>query len=67
MDGLIAGSDLVVITGTSLSNGTYGGIMRLVRESGKKHVIYGVTAAGFCKLMGVERWCFMAQDGSQGR
>lgn len=60
---LINSSDMVVITGTTLVNGTYDGIMQLVQERGKKHAIYGVTAAGFCELMDIERWCFRAQDG----
>jgi len=64
---LINYSDIVVITGTTLVNGTYDGIMQLVQERGKKHAVYGITAAGFCKLMDVERWCFRARDGGQGR
>lgn len=64
--GLIDRSDLVVITGTTLANGTYDGILRLVRTSGKEQVLYGITAAGFCVVMGVERWCFRAREGSCG-
>jgi len=60
---LIISSDMVVITGTTLVNGTYDGIMQLVQESGKKHAIYGVTAAGFCELMNIARWCFRAKNG----
>ncbi|MBI4725708.1 hypothetical protein HY768_00530 [candidate division TA06 bacterium] len=62
---LISYSDLVVITGTSLVNGTFDNIMGLVNSQHKMHVLYGITAAGFCGLMDAERWCFRAQNGGQ--
>ncbi|MCU0605986.1 MAG: DUF364 domain-containing protein [Candidatus Edwardsbacteria bacterium] len=58
---LIRSSDLIIATGTTLVNGTYDEIMHLTSSAGKRLVLYGITAAGFCGLMGRERWCFRDQ------
>lgn len=62
---LVRCSDLIIATGTSLANGTYDEIAGLAAVEGKQLVLYGITAAGFCAMMGVERWCFRAGDGGK--
>jgi hypothetical protein len=54
---LIKQSDVILITGTTLVNGTFDHIMRCVQNYGKDYLIYGVTGAGICKLMGLNRIC----------
>jgi uncharacterized protein (DUF4213/DUF364 family) len=54
---LIDASDVIVFTGTSLVNGTFDRIWSHIRTRGKNYLVYGVTAAGVSKLMGVERIC----------
>jgi phosphohistidine phosphatase SixA len=60
---LIRASDLVIITGTTLVNGTFDEIVRLARLEGKPFIVFGITAAGVCRLMDLERWCPQAQNG----
>jgi uncharacterized protein (DUF4213/DUF364 family) len=60
---LIRASDLVIVTGTTLVNGTFDEILRLVRLENKQFVVFGMTAAGICRLMNLERWCSQAQNG----
>lgn len=54
---LVKQSDVVIITGTTLVNGTFDLIFDCVQNYGKDYLIYGVTAAGVCKLMGLNRIC----------
>ncbi|HIJ67509.1 MAG TPA: hypothetical protein HPP87_12090 [Planctomycetes bacterium] len=54
---LIKQSEVVVITGTTFVNGTFDYIMAGVREHKKDYLVYGVTGAGICKLMGLNRIC----------
>jgi uncharacterized protein (DUF4213/DUF364 family) len=54
---LVKQSDVILITGTTLVNGTYDDIMLYVKNLGRKHLLYGVTGAGICKLMGLDRVC----------
>lgn len=60
---LVRQSDVVVITGTTLVNGTFDSIMGWVRAYSKDYLVYGVTAAGVCGLMGLERICPYGRDG----
>ncbi|MDD5556995.1 MAG: DUF364 domain-containing protein [bacterium] len=55
--------DLVLATGTALANGTLDGISCLARDAERRLVLYGVTAAGACALLGLERWCFRPREG----
>jgi hypothetical protein len=57
---LIQFSDLVIVTGTTLVNGTFDGICSLAIQEQKPVIVFGISAAGFCKLMSVERWCAQA-------
>jgi len=54
---LIRQSNVVVVTGTTLANGTFDGIWNSIQANRRDYVIYGVTAAGVCKLMGWDRMC----------
>jgi uncharacterized protein (DUF4213/DUF364 family) len=54
---LIKQSDIILITGTTLVNGTFDSIMRGVQNNRKDYLIYGVTGAGICHLMGLSRIC----------
>jgi uncharacterized protein (DUF4213/DUF364 family) len=54
---LIEGSDVILITGTTFVNGTFDRIMHCVQKYTKDYLIYGVTGAGICKLMGFNRIC----------
>ena len=54
---LIQQSDVILITGTTLVNGTFDYIMHCVRNFRKDYLTYGVTGAGICKLMGLNSIC----------
>ncbi|MFC1563107.1 Rossmann-like domain-containing protein [candidate division KSB1 bacterium] len=54
---LIKKSDVILITGTTLVNGTFDYINNCVQNYKKDYLIYGVTGAGICKLMGLNRIC----------
>ncbi len=54
---LVAASNIVVFTGTTLVNATFDGIMQHVQALGKKYLVYGITAAGVCHLQGLDRIC----------
>ena len=56
-DDLAKQSDVLVITGTTFVNGTFDSIMEGVRKYNKDYLIYGVTGAGICTLMGLNRIC----------
>jgi uncharacterized protein (DUF4213/DUF364 family) len=54
---LIKYSDVVLVTGTTFVNDTFDRIMHCIQNDGKEYVIYGVTGAGICTLMGLNRLC----------
>jgi hypothetical protein len=54
---LIKQSDTILITGTTIVNGTFDAIMQGVQNDRKDYLIYGVTGAGICHLMGLSRIC----------
>jgi uncharacterized protein (DUF4213/DUF364 family) len=54
---LVEQSDLVLITGTTFVNGTFDRIWKAIQSYQKQHLIYGVTSAGICELMGLSRIC----------
>jgi uncharacterized protein (DUF4213/DUF364 family) len=62
-DDLVAGSDVVVFTGTTLANATFDGIWRSIQLHRKQYLVYGITAAGVCHLMGIDRICPCGTDG----
>jgi len=54
---LIEKSDVILITGTTIVNGTFDYIMNCIQNYKKDYLIYGVTGSGICKLMGLNRIC----------
>lgn len=60
---LIRACDLVLVTGTTLVNGTFDEILPLAQAAGKRIVLFGITGASVCSLMNLERWCPKAQQG----
>lgn len=54
---LVKASDVVLLTGTTLVNGTFDALMREIRRHGKEYLVYGVTSAGVSALMGLNRIC----------
>jgi uncharacterized protein (DUF4213/DUF364 family) len=54
---LVEQSDLVLITGTTFVNGTFDRIWKAIRFYQKQYLIYGVTSAGICELMDLNRIC----------
>ncbi|UCF04047.1 MAG: hypothetical protein JSV33_08815 [bacterium] len=61
-DTLIERSDFVVITGTTLVNGTFDAIMQAIGKLGKDYLVYGVTGSGVCHLQGLNRMCPYGRD-----
>jgi uncharacterized protein (DUF4213/DUF364 family) len=57
VDELIRQSAVILLTGTTLVNGTFDPIMENILRFDKKYLIYGVTGAGVCKLMELNRIC----------
>ena len=62
-DDLIAASDVVLVTGTTLVNGSFDRIREGIRRRKKDYLLYGVTAAGISELLGLERICPRGRDG----
>ncbi len=60
---LVDASDVVLLTGTTLVNGSFDGIWNRVQQQHKRGHIYGVTAAGVAALLGLERLCPYGRDG----
>lgn len=48
---LIRQCDVILVTGTTLGNGTFDEIWTWIRTYGREYVIYGMTGAGVCELM----------------
>lgn len=57
MAALIDAADVVLLTGTTLVNGTFDAIWSAVQSAGTRGIVYGVTAAGVAALLGIERMC----------
>jgi hypothetical protein len=55
---LIQGSDLVLVTSSTMVNNTFDGIQQEALALGKRLITFGVTGAGMSALMDVERLCF---------
>jgi hypothetical protein len=54
---MVKGSDLILMTGTTLVNNTFNGIRRLINKYGKEYLIYGVTASGINELLDFQGIC----------
>lgn len=59
---LVDESDVILMTGTTLQNGTFDDIWSAIQARGKTGLVYGVTAAGVCALSGIERICPCGRD-----
>lgn len=57
---LISLSDLILVTGTALVNGTFDSILHLTSSQNKPLVVFGITGASVCRLLELERWCIEA-------
>ncbi len=54
---LIGRSDVVLVTGTTLVNGTFDTIWDCIHSYRREYIVYGVTGAGVCELMNLSRMC----------
>lgn len=54
---LIRWADGIVLTGTTLVNGTFDSILDPIQRYSKDYLIYGITAAGVCAFMDLNRMC----------
>jgi uncharacterized protein (DUF4213/DUF364 family) len=62
LDGMQAGEmfescPFILMTGSTLANGTIDDLMEAARRCNSRVVFYGSTAAGVAYLLGLERWC----------
>jgi hypothetical protein len=60
---LVEFADVVLITGTTLVNGTFDRIRELADAASKEYLVYGVTSAGISALSGIDRICPYGRDG----
>ncbi|MGB4612237.1 MAG: DUF364 domain-containing protein [Methanothermobacter thermautotrophicus] len=56
---IIHNSDVLVVTGSTVANGTFEDIMAMASD--KRVIFYGTTIAGLAALMGVERFCPLSE------
>ncbi|MEM4945969.1 MAG: DUF364 domain-containing protein [Archaeoglobaceae archaeon] len=54
---LIPEVDIVLITGSSLINGTFWELYECAMENSKPLISYGISASGASKILGIERHC----------
>ena len=59
---LMERSDVVLVTGTTLVNGTFDRICDIISTHGRCGIVFGVTGAGVCELLGYERLCPLGRD-----
>ena len=57
-------SDVIIFTGTTLVNNTFGQIRNRIWDLQKDYSVYGVTAAAVCHLFNIDRICPRGRDGS---
>lgn len=54
---LVNASDVILFTGTTLVNDTFGQILKLIQDYEKNYYVFGVTAASVCQLFDINRIC----------
>ncbi|MFA5629455.1 MAG: DUF364 domain-containing protein [Dehalococcoidales bacterium] len=54
---MIKWADLILATGSTVANGSFDEINKLVQKAGKKLVLFGITGASVCAITGIERIC----------
>lgn len=59
---LIDRSETVLVTGTTLVNASFDALQRGAESAGRRFIVYGVTAAAVCRLLGMARLCPCAQS-----
>jgi hypothetical protein len=63
-DELVDRADALVVTGTTLVNGTFDSMFVRINRQGKPYVVFGVSAAAVAHLAGLERICPFAGRGT---
>lgn len=63
---LLEASEVIVVTGTTMVNGTFAPIWQYLQATGKSYLVFGVTAAGPGALMGLNRFCPYGQGPFSG-
>ncbi len=63
IEALVRESDHVLVTGTTLCNGTFDAIRTLLDRTATPWMLYGVTAAGTCRLLDLPHFCPFAGRG----
>lgn len=58
VEALVSVSDVLLITGTTITNDTYDGIRKIAESKNKPIVLFGVTGAGVARLTNIDRFCF---------
>lgn len=56
-DRLISEADIILITGTTIINGTFNYIFEQISKTKKPYYIYGITASGICYLLSLNHVC----------
>jgi uncharacterized protein (DUF4213/DUF364 family) len=59
-ENLIKWCDILLVTSSSIVNGTFDEIRQIASSQGKRLIIFGVTGTGVAALTGLERLCFKA-------
>jgi uncharacterized protein (DUF4213/DUF364 family) len=60
---LILDTDVICISGTTIVNDSFDDIWECIRRHRKAYFIYGVTAAGVCAQLGLNRFCPYGKNG----
>ena len=58
VEALVSFADVLIVTGTTIGNGTFDAIRTAAENAGKSYYIFGVTGAGVAELAGINRLCF---------
>jgi hypothetical protein len=58
---LIKNSDVVLVTGSTIVNGTFDEIYELGQKHNKRLIFYGTTIAGVAKLLNLDRFCLLGR------
>jgi len=59
---MIRWADALLVTGTTLVNGTFEPLNAYAQKHKKSLLLFGMTAAGACSLLGLPRLCFYGRD-----
>ena len=59
---LVDCSEILLVTGTTLVNGTFDALHRTAVKAGRRFVVYGITAVAVCHLLNIPRLCPCAHE-----